>query len=384
VHPPPAAAQPGVPLAPVLVPSSTFEFEESEAFADATAARIGSGYVYSRWANPTVDAFESAVADLEGADDAEAFASGMAAISSIFLGTCKSGDRIVAARQLYGGTHSLLSEVLPRFGVEAGLYDVDDYDGIAKGLAEGARLFYCETIGNPRVKVADLTTLGELADEADVPMIVDNTFASPILCRPIEHGASLVVHSATKFLGGHHDLVGGIACGSPQLLEPVRHVARELGPVLSPFDAWLALRGMATLSLRLERSSDNALAVARALAAHPRVEAVHYPALGDDPDKPLADALFGGRGGGNLGFDLTGGRDAARRFQDELRLVKRAASLGGTHTLIVHAASITHTQLNAEELEAAGISEGFCRLSVGIEEPADLIDDLTQALDATG
>jgi cystathionine beta-lyase/cystathionine gamma-synthase len=363
--------------------TSTYAFDDSELFAEATAERVGSGYIYARWGNRTVDAFEEAMCDLEGAAEAEAFASGMAAISAVLLATCSSGDKVVAARQVYGNSYSLMAERLPRYGIEADFCDVADYEGIEKALADGARLLFCETIGNPRVIAADLPRLARLARNAGVPFMVDNTFASPALCRPIEHGADIVVHSATKFLGGHHDLLGGIVCASAELIEPIRAVGRDFGGALAPFNAWLALRGLTTLPLRVRRSSDSALAIAQALESNPNVAAVYYPGLDSDPGKPIADALFGGRGGGTLGFDVAGGREQARAFQDELRLVERASSLGGTHTLIVHAASITHTQLSPEELADAGISEGFCRLSVGLEDPEDLIDDLRDALEAS-
>ncbi|MGH2729002.1 MAG: trans-sulfuration enzyme family protein [Actinomycetota bacterium] len=382
VHPPSPPPQDGNPVAPVLDPSSTYHFSDAAAFAKASEAKVGAGYVYSRWANPTVDAFEAAVADLEGTADAEAFASGMGAITGIFLGLCSAGDRIVAARQLYGGTYSMLATLLPRYGIGVDFVDVDDLRGIEQAVA-GATLLYCETIGNPRIKVADIPKLAAVADKASVPLVVDNTFASPMLCRPVEHGAGLVVHSATKFLGGHHDLLGGIACGSPSILEPIRETAREMGASLAPFNAWLALRGVATMHLRVTRSCESALAVARALEARPEIEAVHYPALDSSPDKHLADALLGGRGGGTLAFEIADGRERAARFQEALRVIKPAASLGGSHSLIVHAASVTHTQLSDAELAAAGISEGFCRLSIGLEDVDDIIDDLAQALDAT-
>jgi methionine-gamma-lyase len=276
----------------------------------------------------------------------------------------------------------MLSTLLPRYGIDVDFLDVDDLEGI-EGAVAGAKLLYCETIGNPRIQVADLPRLASIAEQASVPLVVDNTFASPMLCRPVEHGASLVVHSATKFLGGHHDLLGGIACGSPSVLEPIRDVAREMGASLAPFNAWLALRGVATIHLRVNRACESALAVARALEARPEIEAVHYPALDSSPDKRLADALLGGRGGGTLAFEIAGGRDRAQRFQEALRVIKPAASLGGSHSLIVHAASITHTQLSDAELAAAGISEGFCRLSIGLEDVDDIIDDLAQALDIT-
>jgi len=379
VRPPRPPQQDGYPVAPVLHPSSTYSFDDSESFAEASRERIGAGYVYTRWANPTVDAFEAALADLEGTETAEAFASGMAAISSIFMSLCATGDRVVAIRQLYGGTYSLLRDRLPQYGIQAEFYDHDDYDGIEQALS-GARLLHCETIGNPLIQVADLPRLADLARSAGVPLVVDNTFATPILCRPVEHGATIVVHSATKFIGGHHDLVGGVVCGSADGIEPMRKWGRDVGATLSPFNAWLGLRGIATMHLRAERASASALRIARFLEDHPQIDAVYYPALESSPSKDLCDRLLGGPGGGTLGFDVSGGRERAAKFQDALELVTRAASLGGIHSLIVHAASVTHTQLNESELEAAGISAGFCRLSVGLEDVEDVIDDLDRAL----
>jgi cystathionine beta-lyase/cystathionine gamma-synthase len=306
----------------------------------------------------------------------------MGAISTVFLALCSTGDRIAAVRQLYGGSYSVLSSLLPRYGIETTFVDVDREHGLEEAVA-GAKFLYCETIGNPRVQVADLPQLASVAHAAGIPFIVDNTFASPVLCRPGEHGADLVIHSATKFIGGHHDLLGGIVCGASEDLEPIKELNRELGNSLSPFNAWLCLRALATLPLRIERASATSLLVAQALAQHPDIDAVYYPALEGNPSKPLADKLLGGRGGATLGFDVAGGKERAARFQEHLKVIQRAASLGGTHSLIVHAASVTHTQLSPEELIAAGISEGFCRLSIGLEDPSDLIDDLESALKAS-
>lgn len=319
------------------------------------------------------------MADLEGTEDAQGFASGMAAISTVFLALCSAGERLVAARQLYGGTHELLTGLLPRFGISADLFDVFDLEGIERALP-GSKLLYCETIGNPRALLADLPALSSLAADAGIPFVVDNTFASPILCRPVEHGATLVVHSATKFLGGHHDLMGGVVCGETSMLERLGEVGREFGATMAPFNAWLALRGIATLHLRVARSSETALEVARFLESHSDVASVSHPGIPSDPAHALLDKVLGGSAGGTLGFDVSGGRDRAKDFQERLRVISPAASLGGTHSLIVHAASVTHTQLSPEELAAAGISEGFCRLSVGLEDPDDLIADLSQAL----
>jgi cystathionine beta-lyase/cystathionine gamma-synthase len=381
VHPPEPKPQPGAPLVPPIELASTYSFDDVGEFAEASQAKVGAGYVYSRWSNRTLDALKVAVADLEGAPAGEAFASGMAAISCTFLGLCSSGDRVVAARQLYGNTYSLLSNRLPLYGIETSFFEVDDLSGI-EGSLEGAKLLFCETIGNPRVVAADIERLATLARAADVPLVVDNTFASPVLCRPFELGASLVIHSATKFLGGHHDLLGGIAVGDPELLAEVRRVAIDLGPTLAPFNAWLVLRGMQTLGLRVERASASAYAVAHRLSEHPEIDRVYYPGLESDDSHGIASRLLGGRGGGVIGFDLRGGRDRAVPFQEALQVISPAASLGGTHSLIVHAASVTHTQLSPEELASAGISEGFCRLSIGLEDPDDLIEDLEQALKA--
>lgn len=305
----------------------------------------------------------------------------MGAISAVFLGLCSSGDKIASARQLYGNTYSILSGRLERYGITTEFADVHDLEDV-RAAAAGAKLLYCETIGNPRLDVADLPALAAIARGEGIPLVVDNTFASPVLCRPLEHGASLVVHSATKYLGGHHDLIGGIVCGEPALVDAVRAVARDFGATFSPFNAWLSLRGIATLHLRVERSSTSALAIANALLGHSSIEKVYYPGLPTDPNNALAEGLLEGKGGGTLGFDVGGGRERVSYFQDSLRIVKAAASLGGTHSLIVHAASITHTQLSDEELVAAGIGPGFCRLSVGLEDPDDLIEDLISALDA--
>lgn len=329
-----------------------------------------------------MDAFALAVADLEGAEGAEAFSSGMATISTVFLSLCRSGDRIAAVRQLYGGTYSILSHTLPRFGIETTFADMDDFEGIA-AAAKGAKLLFCETLGNPGIQVADLERMGAIAAEAGIPLVVDNTFASPILCRPLEHGATISLHSATKYIGGHHDLVGGIACTDGETLAQIQALARELGPTMAPMNAWLALRGLQTLALRVERTSSTALAIARFLESDPSVGTVFYPGLESSPTHGLTTELLGGRGGGTLGFDVKGGRERAEEFQNRLKLILPAASLGGTHSLIVHAASVTHTQLDEKELEAAGISEGFCRMSVGIENPDDLMGDLGQALKTT-
>ena len=371
-------------MAPPLDLSSTYAFEDAAEFARASERKVGAGYVYSRWANPTVDALEAAVCRLEGTEEAEAFSTGMAAIAAVFFALCRSGDRVVATRQLYGNTYSLLKERLPRYGITADVIDVFDIDGIASALP-GATLLYCETIGNPRLRVADLARLGELARMQGIPLVVDNTFASPMVCRPAEHGATIVLHSATKFLGGHHDLMGGIACTDVSTVERLRAVARDLGPTLAPFNAWLTLRGLATLHLRVDRACDTAKHVAEFLEGRADVDAVHYPGLDSSPDRHLAYSLLGGRGGATIALEPAGGRDRAAAFQEALELVKPAASLGGSHSLLVHAASVTHTQLDEASLEQAGIGPAvkLVRLVEKLEDLDDVLFDLEQALDKT-
>lgn len=381
VHPPRLDPQEGEPIAPLLDLSTTYSFSDTDLFAAASRVKVGEGYVYARWANPTVDAFEAAVADLEGAPAAEAFSSGMAAIACTFLALCRAGDRIASARQLYGNTYSLLTERLPKYGIDTTFAELDDYGALEDACAD-AKLLYCETIGNPSMRVADIERLAKIAEAAEIPLVVDNTFASPALCTPLSLGASVVVHSATKYLGGHHDLLGGIVCARAPVMTEIRSITRDFGPTFAPFSAWLALRALPTLELRVTRSSDSALRIAEFLEAHPAITAVHYPGLPGSPDHGLAETLLGGRGGGTLAFDVAGGRERATAFQQRLELIAPAASLGGHHSLIVHAASITHTQLSPEELRAAGISEGYCRLSVGLEDLDDLIGDLEQALRA--
>jgi cystathionine gamma-synthase/O-acetylhomoserine (thiol)-lyase len=354
VHPPAPPPQAGAPLAPPIDLSSTYGFDDAEQFAAASKARTGHGYVYSRWANPTVDALGAAVAELEGAETAECFASGMGAIAAAFLALAGPTGKVVAARQLYGNTYSLLNERLPSYGMRVAFHDVWDLEAIAESLADGS-LLYCETIGNPAVQVADLDALADLASQADVPLVVDNTFASPVLCRPIEHGASVVIHSATKYIGGHHDLMGGIVTGSSDTIEPIKAYARDMGPTMSPFTAFLALRGLQTMHLRVERACANAQRIAEVLADHPAIASVSYPTLVGDRSFDLAKRLLDSAGGAVVSFDVTGGRSKAARFQDRLELITPAASIGGTHSLVVHAASVTHTQLSDEELFAAGI-----------------------------
>jgi methionine-gamma-lyase len=370
----------GLPSDPIAFPiyqTASFEFERSEDLGPA-CHRPADSYVYSRLSNPTVSALERAVADLEATDSAIAFSSGMAAIHCALVHHVSAGDHVVAPSSLYGGSFQMLRHILSRFGVETTFVDHREPSAYARALRPNTKVLYAETIGNPTLFVPDLRALSEIAHGAGAKLIVDSTFATPYLCRPIALGADVVMHSATKYLGGHGDLVAGILAGPKAVIEPIRPTAYEIGGTLSPFAAWLILRGLMTLSLRMERSSSTALELARWLESHPRVSKVHYPGLASSPSHALAKDVLGGRYGGVLAFDVAD-RETGARFIDRLRLIKRAASLGDVRTLIIQPANTTHRQLSAEELRAAHISEGFVRMSVGLEDARDLIGDLDRA-----
>jgi len=368
------------PLATPIWQTSTFVFDDAEHYAD-TLRQPRQGYVYSRYENPTTAALEATVADLEGAVEGLATASGMGAIATVLLSLAGTGDHVVAQRDLYGGSHSLLAHTAPRFGIEVDFVDAGDPDAVRAALRPATRAIYAETIANPTMTVADLPALAGAGAAAGIPLVVDNTVASPYLCRPLEHGADIVVHSATKYLGGHSDVVGGLAL----FADPERHAAAwrtmiELGASPDPFAAWLVLRGVKTLPLRMRAHGANARRLAELLDAHPKVARVYWPGLPGHPTARLAGELLDGDPG-LLSFDLEGGRAAGRRFIEATRVAKLAASLGSVETLVSHPASTTHRQFAPDALAAAGIGEGMVRVSVGLEDGADLAEDFTRALE---
>ncbi|HYG72090.1 MAG TPA: aminotransferase class I/II-fold pyridoxal phosphate-dependent enzyme [Actinomycetota bacterium] len=360
--------------------TSTFRFDTADAYAETISFRRA-GYTYTRgYGNPTVLAFERLMADLERTDAAFGFASGMAAIHTTLTALAASGDRIVASAELYGGTHSLLKTLMPRYGIEVTFVDASDLEAVRSALP-GASAFYCETLANPNVAVADLDALGAACRDAGVPAVVDNTFASPYLCTPARFGFDFVVHSATKYVSGHSDVIAGVVCASEEGIRRVRDIAIETGGTMAPFEAWLCLRGLATLELRMQRHTTTAVAVAAALEGHPKVERVHHPSLASHPQHELARRQLPRGAGGMMAFEVAGGLDGGRRFCDALELAWVAASLGGTQTLVGHAASTTHRQLDAEARRAAGVADGLIRVSVGLEDPDDIVDDLQRALE---
>lgn len=379
-----AAALPPVDQQTPSVPifqTATFRFDDADAYA-ATIAFDKPGYTYTRgYGNPTLDAFEAVVADLEETEAAMSFASGMAAVHTLWTAHVRAGDRIVATRALYGGTYTLATKVMPRFGVTVDLVDARDLGAVAAALP-GAALFYTETIANPTMAVADLDALGALCREHGVPAAVDNTFASPALCTPARHGFGFVLHSTTKYLGGHHDHVGGVVASSKEGRGLLRDTVIETGGTMAPFEAWLAMRGIMTLGLRMARHSSSAAAIAAFLEGHPAVEGVHYPGLASHPDHEVARRLLPGGAGGMLAVEVAGGVEGGKAFCDALELAWIATSLGGTHTLVGHAASTTHRQYDPEARRAAGIADGLVRISVGLEDPEDLLADFAQALGA--
>ena len=381
VHPPvpqPAGSKPlGVPI----YQGHIFAFDGADELAAAFDGPESPPF-YSRLGNPTVRAFEEAVADMEGGRGALAFASGMGAISAVLRTHVGTGDHVIAQHCVYGGTYSTLRDLAERWGVEVTFVSGDDPAEVRAALRPNTKLLYLETIANPTTQVVDLPALIEAAAPARPGLIavVDNTFATPLLCRPLEHGADVVVHSATKFLGGHSDIMGGVAVfASAELRRLVWDQAIDLGASADPFAAWLALRGMQTLALRVERQCATAQFLAERLAAHPAVARVAYPGLPSHPGHAIARRLLPS-GGAVLAFDLVGGREAGRTFVEAVRLCALTPSLGSVHTLVLHPASTSHRQLDAAALAAASIGEGTIRVAVGIEHRDDLWDDIEQAL----
>jgi len=340
------------------------------------------GHIYGRSSNPTTAVFEDKIRALEGAEAAIAFSSGMAAISNLFFALLAPSDRVVSIRDSYGGTSKLFLEVLPRHGVQVALCDTTDHGALEREIAAGCRLLYIETPTNPTLKILDIGRLVRAAHAVGAVVAVDNTFATPINQRPLELGADVVIHSATKFLGGHSDALGGVLCGAKSLVEEVFRFREVNGAVLHPMAAYLLLRGMKTLELRVARQNENALAVAQFLRAHPGVEEVFYPGLEDHPGHATARGQMSGFGG-VLSFSLRAGFAAVGPFLARLRFAHLAASLGSVATLAGPPSTTSHVEVTAEQRRALGIPEGLVRYSVGIENAKDLLWDLEQALAAS-
>ncbi|MDZ3833053.1 MAG: methionine gamma-lyase [Sphingopyxis sp.] len=376
-----AAAHDGA-LVPPLHLSSTFVFESAEAGAEIFAGER-EGYFYSRIANPTVDLLEQRMAALEGAEAAVATASGMGAIAGVLWSFLQPGDEIIVDKTLYGCTFAFMRHGLARFGIRITHADLTDPANLSAAISKTTKIVYFETPANPNMRLVDIAAVAAIARRHGARTIVDNTYATPVLTQPITLGADIVVHSATKYLGGHGDLVGGIALGTAADMQQVRLVGIKdmTGAVMAPFNAMLVLRGLKTLKLRMAEHCRSAVAVAAALDAHQAVAAVHYPGLAGFAQHDLARRQMPGFGG-MIAFELTGGYAAGVAMMNRLNLVQRAVSLGDAESLIQHPASMTHSTYTTEERREHGISDGLVRLSVGLEEVDEITADLMQALDA--
>jgi cystathionine gamma-synthase len=363
-----------------IVQSAPFAYPDVDSWL-AAALGTAEGHIYSRNTNPTVAVFEEKVRLLEGAEAATSFATGMAAISNTLFTLLRPGDKVVSITDSYGGTSKIFLDILPQMGVEAVLVDTDDADSIDRAIAAGCRLVYLETPTNPTLKILDLARATASARAAGAISVVDNTFATPINQRPLALGADLVVHSATKFLGGHDDALGGIVAGRADLVKSIFQYREITGATLAAFPAYLLLRGMKTLELRVRRQNETALAIARMLRAHPAVAEVFYPGLEDHPRHAIAARQMEGFGG-VLSFSLKGDFDSVKRVLDALIFAHRAASLGSVNTLAGPPATTSHVECTPEQRRDLGIPEGLIRYSCGIEDVRDLIADLENALKA--
>jgi O-acetylhomoserine (thiol)-lyase len=393
--------------------TAAYVFEDAQHAADLfDLNRFGN--IYTRIMNPTTAVFEERVASLEGGVGALATASGLAAQAMAITTLLESGDEIVASTHLYGGSHNQLSVTLAKFGITTTFVPPDDMNAWRAAITPRTRLFFGETIGNPGLDVLDIRAVADVADAAGLPLLVDNTFATPYLCRPFDHGAHLVAHSATKWIGGHGTSIGGVLVDSgrfdwsaglfPGLVEPSPgyrgmrfaetfgnfafimkarvETMRDLGPAMSPFNAFLLLQGLETLSLRMDRHVANAVAVAQLLQGHPAVEWVNYPGLPDSPSRALAERYLSRGAGSMVTFGIRGGREAGERFIEACELCSHLANVGDAKTLVIHPASTTHRRLDEAALAASGVTEDMIRISVGIETVDDILWDIQRALDA--
>ncbi|NMZ60379.1 trans-sulfuration enzyme family protein [Pseudomonas nitroreducens] len=361
--------------------SSVFVYDSLEQVDDFLAGNPDN-YMYTRIGNPNHRAVEELLRDLEGGEDALFSASGMAAISAALLGVLGAGDHLIASRELYGTTQSLIEKELTRFGIAATLLDLNDLAAVKAAITPTTKLIYTETASNPLVRVSNVPALADLAHRQGLKLLVDNTFLSPVLYQPLRDGADLVIHSTTKYLNGHSDAMGGALVGDAQWIAAARRFQINAGGSASPFESWLNFRGAKTLALRMRAHSQNAQALAEALEAHPQVERVYYPGLPSHPDHALAQRLFRKGHSGMLSFTLKGGLDQVDTLIGALQLAAFAPSLAGVASSITHPGKTSHRALSAEALTALDIHDGTIRVSVGIEDSQDIVSDFLQALDA--
>ncbi len=358
--------------------SSTFVFESAEQGADRFLGKQP-GYIYTRLGNPTVRALELNVAALEGAEDARAAATGMAAITGVVMSVVKNGDHLIAGDSLYGGTHKLVTDILKEYGVEHTLVDTMDPANFEKAIQPNTKMIYIETPSNPLMSLTDIKAVAKIGKKHGIVTVIDNTFMSPYLQRPIEMGIDVVVHSLTKSLSGHSDMVGGIVVASKDFIKKMDPTFKNMGATMGAWDAWLTLRGIKTLHVRWDRTVENAQKIAEYLESHPKVDHVNYPGLPSHPQYDLGKEQMDGPGG-MMSFELKGGLNAGRKMMNSVKLCSLAVSLGAVETLICHPPSMTHSVVPREERLKSGLTDGLVRFSVGIEDVDEIIEDLDQAL----
>jgi cystathionine gamma-synthase len=361
-----------------IVHSVAFGYDDLDTWHEVGRGQAP-GHIYSRNTNPTVAAFEEKIRVLESADAATSFASGMAAVSNTLFTLLSPGDRVVSIKDSYGGTNKLFTEFCPRFQIQVALCNTTDHAAIEAQIDKGCRLLYLESPTNPTLKIVDIQRLAEAAHAVKAVVVVDNTFATPLNQKPLELGADLTLHSATKFLGGHADALGGAVCGSDDLVSQIYHYREITGAALEPMAAYMLLRGMKTLQLRIQRQSENALKIATYLEGHKKIDRVFYPGLTSHPQHDIAKRQMEAFGG-VLSFMVKGSYEAVRKFLPRLKLAHRAANLGAVETIAGPPATTSHVECTPEEMAAMGIPESLVRYSVGIEDAEDLIADLDQAL----
>ncbi|OGB63295.1 MAG: hypothetical protein A2Y94_15205 [Caldithrix sp. RBG_13_44_9] len=365
---------PGTPI----YQTSNYLYEDVESGTDVLVGK-SAGYIYTRYSNPTVDVLNQVLSDIEGGEDALSFGSGLAAISAAVLAHCKPGDHLVASSLIYGGTYHLFQEQMARLGIETTFVDPTRIEQVEKAIKSNTRILYAEPLANPTLVSTDIFQWTVIAHQHHCKILVDNTFTPPPIFRPLDAGVDLVLHSATKYLGGHSDLIGGAVIGSKAEIEKVRPHLKYFGGIISPFVAWLLLRGVRTLGVRLERQCNNALQIAQFLEKHPKISKVNYAGLPSNPQYDFNRRHFNGFSG-MLSFKVKGGFTAAKKVMQKLQLIQFTVSLGDVASLISHPASTSHVYLTSAERAAIGVTDGLLRLSVGIESADDLIADLETAL----
>ncbi len=360
--------------------TSSFTYESAEDMADAFADDELDVNIYSRFSNPTVDEFINKIAALEGAEDGIATATGMAAIFGTFMTFLSKGDHIISASAVFGSTHTILTKYLPKWGIESSYFDMNKPDSIEGLIKPNTKILYVETPSNPGLDIIDIEVVSKICKQHNILLVVDNCFATPAVQQPIQYGADLVLHSATKFIDGQGRVLGGVVVGRKELIKQLFLFIRNTGPSMSPFNAWVLTKSLETLFVRMDRHADTALKLATSLQSHPQINSVKYPFLETHPQYAIAKKQMS-NGGGIVTFELKGGVESGRKFLNALQMLSMTNNLGDSRSIASHPASTTHSKLTEEERNAVGITPGLIRISVGLEHPEDILNDILQALD---